>query len=191
MPNDANENDPKNLWQNQEVVRVTITLDDVRNKASRFERRIHWRNVREYMAGAVVVALFTAQLWRLRGWRLAPPALLIAGGIYVMFQIHRRGSARPVPANVGIMASLGFHRLELERQRDALRSVWLWYMLPLQPGFLAAAAVGAIDTGIGFAVRFLAGLVILSVVVWGLNERAARTLDRKIQQVKAMEAGEQ
>ncbi len=189
MPNDANKKDPQDIWQNQEVVRVTFTLDDVRRKASRFERRVHWRNVREYVAGVVVVVLFTAQLWRLHGWRLAPPVLLIAGGIYVMFQIYRRGSARKVPG-LGVMATLEIHRLELERQRDALRSVWLWYMLPFQPGFLAAAAVGAIDKGIGFAARFLAGLVILSVVVWWLNERAARMLDDKIQEVKAMEAGE-
>lgn len=191
MPNELDPNDPRNLWQNQEAVRVTITLDDVRNKASRFERRIHWRNMREYVAGVVVIVLFTFQLRHLHGWRLSPPLLLIAGGICVMFEIHRRGSARPVPANVGIMATLEVHRLELVRQRDALRSVWLWYMLPLQPGFLAAAAVGAIDKGLGFALRYLVGLVILSVVVWWLNERAARMLDEKIQEVKAMEAGEQ
>jgi hypothetical protein len=170
---------------------VTITLDDVRNKASRFERRIHWRNVREYVAGVVCIVLFTSQLRHLHGWRLSPPLLLIAGGIYVMFQIHRRGSARKVPANVGIMATLEVHRLELERQRDALRSVWRWYMLPFQPGFLAAAAVGAADKGIGFAFRYLVGLVIVCALIWWLNERAARMLDEKIQEVKAMEAGEQ
>jgi hypothetical protein len=191
MPNELNPNDPRNFWQNQEVVSVTITLADVRRKASRFERRIHWRNVREYVAGVVCIVLFTSQLRHLHGWRLPPPLLLIAGGLYVMFQIHRRGSARKVPANVGIMATLEVHRLELERQRGALRSVWLWYLLPMQPGFLATAVVGAIDKGIGFAFRYLVGLVILTVAIWWLNERAARMLDDRIQEVKAMEAGEQ
>jgi uncharacterized membrane protein (DUF485 family) len=118
--------------------------------------------------------------------------LLIAGPLYMMFQLYRRGGALRVPAGAGIMATLEFHRLELERQRDALHSVWKWYLLPFAPGFLAVAVVGAIDEGINFKlVRFVAGAVILFVVLWILNEHAARKLDLKVQEVKAMEAGGQ
>ena len=51
MPDEMNPNDPRNLWQGQEVEKVILTIDEVRRRAARFERRIHWRNVREYVVG--------------------------------------------------------------------------------------------------------------------------------------------
>lgn len=188
MPDEMNPNDPRNLWQGQEVEIVTLTVAEVRRRAARFERRIHWRNVREYAAGALVVAFWTVQLWRAHGWRLTPAVLTILGTIYVMLQLHRRASARSLPADVGIRGSIEFHRVELERQRDALHSVWHWYLLPFVPGFAAVLVETGIDRGIntwliGVGVVF----VLLFVGIWALNERAARRLDRKIQELKAME----
>src|SRR6266852_5397939 len=119
MPNEMSPDDPRSLWQNQEMEEETITIDAVRLQAARFERRVHRRNLREYAAGVAVVAFFTLQLWRVHGWGLAPPVLLIVGTIYVMFQLHRLG-ARSLPADAGITASIEFYCLELERQRDAL-----------------------------------------------------------------------
>ena len=188
MPDEMNPNDPRNLWQGQEVEKVILTVDEVRRRAARFERRIHWRNVREYLAGALVTAFWTVQLWRAHGWRLTPAVLTIAGTIYVMFQLHRRGSARPLPADVGIRGSIEFHRVELERQRDALHAVWHWYLLPFVPGLAAVLVVTGIDHGInavliGMGVFF----VLVFVGIWALNEWVARKLDRKIQELKAME----
>ena len=188
MPDEMNPNDPRNLWQGQEVEKVILTVDEVRRRAARFERRIHWRNAREYVAGALVVALFTSQLWRAHGWRLTPALLTIAGTIYVMFQLHRRGSARSLPADVGIRGSIEFHRVELERQRDAVHSMWRWYLLPFVPGFAAVLVVTGIDHGIHAGlIRAGVGLVLIFVGIWALNERGARRLNRRIQELKAME----
>lgn len=191
MPNDPDLNDPRNLWQNQEEERVIITLDDVRSSAVRFERRIRRRNLREYGAGAIVIVFLGAMLWfgHLRGWQPAPPLLYIAGTIYVLFQLHRRGAAGSLPIDAGLRASLDFHIRELERQRDALQTVWMWYLLPFLPGFVAeflvvAARPRSTAAGlIGFSVIFLGAFV----GVWRLNEWGARKLDRKIQELRAME----
>jgi hypothetical protein len=51
MPNEPHPNDLGNLWQEQETEKMTITLDELKLKATRFDRRIHWRNLREYVAG--------------------------------------------------------------------------------------------------------------------------------------------
>jgi hypothetical protein len=195
MPIDSDANDPRNLWQNQEQgegEKMTITIDEIRRRAGRLERRIRWRNLREYGAGAVVIVAFTAQLWRLHGWRLVPPLLLIAATIYVMFQLHRRGAARSLPADAGLSASLDFHLRELERQRDALQTVWLWYLLPFVPGFVATMMVSALDRGINtFLIVFGVVLVLLFAGIWRLNEWAARKLDLKIQELKRMEVDNQ
>jgi hypothetical protein len=180
--------DPRTLWQGQEVEKVILTIDEVRLRAARFERRVHKRNVREYVAGVVVIALFAHQLWRTHGWRATPAVLLIVGAIYMMFQLHRRASARPLPADIGIRGSLEFHRVELERQRDALHAVWRWYLLPFVPGLAAGLVVTGIDHGINAAlIRVGAFFVLTFVGIWALNKRGARKLDRRIRDLKAME----
>jgi len=188
MPNDPDLNDPRNLWQNQEEGRMIITLDDVRSRAARFERRIRRRNLREYVAGAIVIAFFGASLWRFRGWQLAPPLLYIAGAIYVVFQLHRRGAAGSLPVDAGLRASLDFHIRELERQRNALQTVWMWYLVPFLPGFVAQVLTLAIARGINAGLIEFAGIfLVVFVGVWRLNESAARKLDRQIQELRAME----
>jgi uncharacterized membrane protein YfcA len=187
MANDPDANDPRVLWQNQETEKVTITLDDVRRKAARMEKRVYWRNVREYAAGAVVIAFFTAALWREHGWRLAPQLLLIAATVYVMFQLHRRGTARSMPADTGLRESLDFHVRELTKQRDALHNIWLWYLLPFIPGFVAAFVVTAVDRGINSrAIIAAVGALLIFAGIWALNEWAARKIDRRIQELRRM-----
>jgi hypothetical protein len=195
MPNDPDLNDPRNLWQNQDEEaggKVTITLNDIRRQAARLERRIYWRNMREYGAGVLVLAAFTVQIWRGHGWQVAPPLLLIAGTIYVLFQLHRRGSARSLPADAGLRASLDFHLRELGRQRDALHTVWLWYLLPFVPGFVAALVVQAAERGItARVIVFGVVLVLLLFGIWGLNEWAARKIDRRMQELREMGVGDE
>jgi hypothetical protein len=191
MPNDPDLNDPRNLWQNQEEERMVITLDDVRSRAARFERRIRRRNLREYVAGAIVIAFWGASPWFLpfRGWQLAAALLSIAGTIFVLVQLHRRGAAGSLPIDAGLRASLDFHIRELERQRKALHTVWIWYLLPFLPGFVAEfLTLAAIERGIN-AGLIGSGVILLAVFVgiWRLNESAARNLDHKIQELRAME----
>jgi hypothetical protein len=187
MPNEPNLNDPINLWQSQEVEKMTITLDQIRSRSSCFERRLYWRNIREYAGGAIALALLTPQLWSAHSWRLASVVLLITGLLYVMWQVYLRG-ARPAPADAAIRPLLEFHRRELERQRDALRSVWRWYLLPFAPGLALTLIALALDRGI-HAAFVLSGIIFVVAFagVWLLNDRAARKLDRKIDEMKSLE----
>jgi hypothetical protein len=191
MPNELNPKDPRNLWQSQEGENVTISLEEVRRWAARFERRIWWRNFREYAAGVFVIVWILVSLPFLHGLDLLGPVLMVAGVIYVMIQLRRRGTARSLPADAGARASIEFHRLELERQRDALRTVWRWYLSPLVPGMAAIFAVAAIKRGVNAR---LIGTIIVGVLVfvgtWALNQWGARKLNRKIQELHRMEGSD-
>lgn len=188
MPHDPNFNDPRSLWQNQENKEAVVTLDDVRRLAARLEGRIYRRNLREYAAGATVIPVFVASLWHYRGWRLAAPVLMIAGTVYVLFQLHRRSSTRSLPEDMGLQASLNFHIRELERQRNTLHTVWIWYLLPFVPGLVAELVVSAVDRGINtLLILFGFAFLVVFVGIWGLNESAARKLDRRIQELREME----
>ena len=50
--------------------------------------------------------------------------------------LHLWGTARTLPSDLALTSALEFHRVQLERQRDLLRSVWWWYLLPFAPGVL-------------------------------------------------------
>jgi hypothetical protein len=191
MRENAMPDDMRDLWQNQELDAVTITLPEIRRRADRFRRRIQARNLREYTVGIVVIALQMAMLWRSRGWYLAAPILLIAGSAYVLYQIHKRASGRTTPTDAGLRASVEFYRQELERQRDALRAVWRWYLLPLVPGILAAYVGAAVTRGfsVGYLVR-VGFTVCVFAAVWALNLWAARRLDGKIRELSDGEQDE-
>ena len=115
MPNELNPKDPRNLWQSQERESVTITLEEIRLRAPRFERRIWWRNFRKYAAGVLLIAWFLATLHFSHGLDLLVPVLLTAGVVYIMIQLRPRGTTRSLPADADTRSSVEFHRLELER----------------------------------------------------------------------------
>jgi len=89
---------------------------------------------------------------------------------------------------MGLQASLNFHIRELERQRNTLHTVWIWYLLPFVPGLVAELVVSAVDRGINtLLILFGFAFLVVFVGIWGLNESAARKLDRRIQELREME----
>src|SRR5687767_3044476 len=131
-----NEPDLKSLWQSQEPEETPMALDEIRIHAGRFQRRIRFRNAIEYAAGLIVVPAFAAWAWTAPDViTKAGAALTVIGALFCLWQLHVRGGARPAP-EASAAALLDFHRRELVRQRDALRSVWLWYLGPFVPGML-------------------------------------------------------
>jgi hypothetical protein len=199
MPSDAGD-DAKSVWKNQHVEPILVSLAELRKKAKKFERRVFWRNLREYAACAIVVAGFGYYIWKFP----TPMArfgcvLVIVGSLFVSHTLHKRGASRSLPADLTFCDCLEFHREELERQRDLLRSVWTWYLLPLgpgmavfllgiyqwqmkQPGALVHARFIAINLGFTAVV-----CAVVFIAIEKLNQRAARKLQRKIDALNNLE----
>ena len=171
-----------------------MSVDEIRQKAGKFQKQILWRNVREYVAGLVVVVFFGFQFW------LMPDALTrvgfglaIAGVLYVIWELHKRGSSQSLPAEMGLASCMEFHRNELVRQRDLVGSVWRWYLGPLMPG-LVVLMVAFARTNPRHLRHFGWFLTVVSVVdalvfiiVWKLNERTAHSLQRRIDELNALD----
>ena len=80
---------------------------------------------------------------------------------------------------------LQFHRREIVRQRDMLRAVPYWYLLPLVPGMIVTLAAKA-DSAAGALVAVpVVGVIFM--FVWWLNAAAARFLESQLRQVEALE----
>jgi len=117
MENEVPPDNLKDLWQNQNVEPIVMSLEELRRKAAEFQKRIRHRNLREYVASGVVLVAFSYYLWRFPAMRLAC-SLILAGTLYVMYQLHTKGAAKVVPESLALDTCLAFHQRELERQRD-------------------------------------------------------------------------
>jgi hypothetical protein len=182
MPNEHLPDDLRNVWQNQPVENTPMPLEEIQRRARRFEKRIDRRNLREYAGAALGIAWYTFYIFKFHDPLIrAGAALVIAGVLYVVVQLYRRASVGTLPADLAVTASVEFHRRELVRQRDLLRSVWRWYVGPIVPGLIVFSA-GSMPPHSPFwaylavALTLLAGL---GGIVW-LNNRAADRLDRQI-----------
>lgn len=181
--------DPIELWQSQTVETTTMSLEDLRYKSARFESCIRARNRRETIASIFTIGIFGFYLY----WFPTPLAragsiLTIAGVLYMIYQINRRGAPAHAPADAGFETCVAFRRHELERHRDLLRSVWSWYLGPIIPGlvvFFAGALAAKIHNPVDWWKAVPVALVTggaLWTAAW-LNHRWADRLQRQIDEL--------
>jgi len=185
-----------NLWQAQGSGPAPLTLEELRRKGGKFRSQIARRNLREYVVTALMMPYFAYFAWtsRLPAMRMGN-GLMMAGLLYMAYQLHRRAAAGEAPAEMAWKTCVAFHRAELERQRDALGGVWKWYLGPLVPGLATILGAGCMA---GFQRSTLAGMVALAasgVVALGmawigrLNMRTAAGIQRQIDALDAATAG--
>ena len=194
MSNDPPPNDIRKLWHDQGEEPVKMSVDEIRRRAQKHGRTIRRRNGIEYAAAAFAAAIFGYYIWHFHEWFLRiGSGLVIAGAAYMVFQLHRRGSAESAPADLGLTTGLDFYRKELERQRALLDSVWRWYLGPFVPG-LAVITLGAAITNPSrspyawvFAASYAVVVAILFFLIARLNQRCAGRLQRQIDELNAVE----
>lgn len=175
--------DVQSLWQGQPASGGTMSLDELRQRSRRLTRIVSRRNLREHVAGALAVVVCGYLAWRVPlpmmrvGFVLSVPAV-----IFIVYHLHRHGAARAMPAEMGLAGCLQFHRGELERQRDLLRGVWKWYLLPLMPGLILVylAAVLAHPEHAWRGVWLFAGTLVFFALIGEANRYVAKRLQARI-----------
>jgi len=185
-------NPVQKIWQEQPVEGIKMSVDEIRRRAGKFERRIVWRNRREIVSCILVSVLFAYFLATNHHvlFRMAY-GLFIVGMIWVAVQLHRKGSVNSLPPALGAASSLQFFRTQLERQRDVIKNVWPWYLAPLVPGYVMLTVAYAVSfprpvRWLGVA-AFDAFIVLVFIGIWKLHVRAARCLQRSIDELNSAE----
>ena len=124
MVNESSPDDPMEIWQSQQVEPLMMSMDEIRSKAVRFERQIRTRNRRETTVALVMIVVFGLFLYVFPSpMERAGSLLTIAGLVFVIYRMNRQAAPEDVPAGGGFESCVAFHRRELERQRDLLRSI--------------------------------------------------------------------
>lgn len=190
-----NDDPAKRAWQASVEIGGALPLDEVRKGADKFYRTIRRRNAIEYAACVFVVVAFSANVFILpHVLQRIGSALIVLATFYVGWQLHRRGSAE-TPEKAGTMPIAAFARAQLVRQRDALRSIFWWYLLPFMPG-LATAVAGGFAMRAGEPGGIARGLVVCSAMlgafvgIWWLNQIGARKLQKRIDEIDALTGGD-
>ncbi len=197
MAPDRPPDDAVSLWRKQQSEEAAVTLDNIHDRAQKFQFQVRRRNLREYVGALLVVLVFGFYLWILPGWMMKTgSALSIIAALFVVWQLHKRGGAQALPAN-SAMPLVDFHRAELIRQRDALKSVGVWYLAPFIPGLLLMALgryfqVHAPGRTLAWdhVVIILANVIVVLIfgAVWLLNAWGAERLQRKIDQLDNLQS---
>lgn len=180
---------PKNIWKEQNMHPQAMTPQMLESRSRHFEDRIRARNRWEYLAGGIVAALTLAfGVWML----LAAPAtiadqmtgigflVLGLGAIAAAVQLRRKAGGETIID--GSLDTSAAYRAGLVRQRDALRSVFNWYVAPFLPGFVLIYGANVFaPNGVAWAVMIpgLLTALLAAGIVWA-NRKAAKKLDEEI-----------
>jgi hypothetical protein len=161
-----------------------MTLAQIHEKSRMFQRRIRGRNMREFIACAIVVLGFLPALFNGGNWMMkAGGGLIIAATLFVAWQLHRRGSAEVGPESGEALTE--FYRAQLTRQRAAARSIALWYITPFVPGMtLLLCGLWRLPHAKHALILLTAILfVIVNAGIWMLNQYAARVLQKRLDEL--------
>ncbi len=187
----------KEIWSDQSIEGFTMSLEDIRTRSTKLQRTVRNRNLREYLAGAIVVPVFILYTVVLPGMVTKIGSVMtIFGTLFVLWQLHKRGSARTTPVGETALLHMAHYREELVRQRDALRSVVAWYLAPLVPGFIVfLIGIGLRAPSLQRVLPYLlivAGLGAVSFVgVWLLNRWGATRLQKQIDALEQVPQGQE
>jgi len=183
----------RDLWATDQGDKFTMSIAELTARSNIFRSKIKRRNLTEYIAAALVVCIFGWMAFSIPVLSIRiGAALIVLAAFYISWQLNKIASVDAGDAPVDTVA--GMHRRELVRQRDALRSVWRWYLMPFVPGMVVFTVGTSLETGASlpaWAVA-LSALVSLSFIgavffgVWALNAYAARKLDAQIKELDSV-----
>lgn len=176
-----------NLWTNQPAEAAPLAIESLERRASAVQGAIAMRNLREYLAGAVVIVIFGWYAFDASFWVVQLAAVtVIAGCAYTMLELHRRAAREAIEPADPAVSCVAFHCAALERQRAALHDVWKWYLAPLVPGIVLFALAVALERP-GAWMAASVTLALCAGVFYGihrLNRRAAAELQREIESLR-------
>jgi hypothetical protein len=183
------------LWQNQPLSENEMSMQMVMDRATKFQRKIRFRNLTEYVAGGVVMVWAALSVVQSQAPVLIKvgSALLGLGALFVVTFLRLRGHAAYAepPLAQPTRELVSWHRAELVRQRDLLRSVPRWYLAPFLPGMILILVGGWLkEPEKAWRVGLTAAMVaaVFAGVAW-LNRRGARKLDERARELEGGSEG--
>jgi uncharacterized membrane protein YjjP (DUF1212 family) len=189
MTNEPEPPDVKNIWQNQSVEGTAMSLEEIKKNFGQLQKKMRQRRVVRGLAVLFVAVLFAGLLFKAGNLMEGiGAALVVIGTGYVGYQLLL---IRKKPASVlwenEPLASAMFYRIELERERDFHRGLWLWSrIVVVVPGALVFLIGRIIEHPEGIHPIRLAASGVFLVLIVARNLRLARKYQREIDALDAV-----
>jgi hypothetical protein len=139
----------------------------IAKRVERFDRKIFWRNMREYVAGSGLIAWF---LWLLRypgQWYLSVAGIVAVGFVMIyLWRSQRKKQPLDPSADVSSYQTALLDRYDC--QIELLRRVKYWYVAPLY-AWMMLVLFTAPSPNIGRLPYFIVFTAFAAFVIW-LNE---------------------
>ena len=168
------------VWHAQPREEPKMSLDEIRQRAQRFEQRTRRWNVFTALLIVVIVGVELRQI-------SVEPELLervgdsqtIAAFVYLAYWYRRYTLGQTAPAGPATTQSVDFYREQLTRQRDMSSHSWR-YLLPFVPGVALSLFGKALDRSPqeNIAISVFAVALFMGTAWW--HKRSARQLQRDI-----------
>ena len=167
------------------------SIDDALKDASSFQASVRKSSLQELICGAFVCAVFALYFFVYHDTLTrAGSALVIAGEVYAAIQIRRHRASEKPPPDANTTTVIAIYHLNLKRQRDLHRQIWLFCLLPLTPGlgvlYWGWSAERSTANWIPYRIILVVSAVLLFSLIWIANEISARRLQQKIDKLQEM-----
>ena len=173
----------RRMWHEQPRQEDAMSVNEIRARAQRFERRVRRNNVLTALLVIVIVGV------ELRQISVEPEllervgdSLTIAAFVYLAYWYRRYAFGQTAPAGPAMTQSVDFYREQLARQRDLSDHPW-GYLLPFVPGVGLSLFGRALDRppAQNAAIAVLAVALFIGTAWW--HKRSARRLQREIDEL--------
>lgn len=208
MPSEFPRHDPQNVWQNQPTEVFKMSLENLRRKADRLDRKARWV---VFLSAALAAFLFPWFGWaflsfpekfqafhldRFGAWstRLGF-AVISLWGLYNVYETFKVFWPNPAASDAGLTTTLHSYRLQLEKRRDYAQKVWLRSGLLVCFLGVAMVLIPALVRDIATPLRLVThlGPIFALLILWLAffipgRKRKLRQLQVEIDQLQAFES---
>ena len=177
------EREAQRLWRGQPREEHQLSVENIRAKAERLERRVRSLNI---ATAALFAAVTSLEMWQIsRSGEVLErvgDSLTIAAFVYVAFRFRGNVAVQSMPAGLGLTGSVHFYRDQLARRRDLSSHPWR-FLFPFVPGVGLSLLGGALDGPPAWAAGIAAAGVTLFLALAWWEKRRALTIQEEIEEL--------
>jgi Flp pilus assembly protein TadB len=149
----------------------------INNKLLSLEKDIQSRDKLELLACLAVCLIFGYILFASHSmWKQIGSAILILSAIFIAYKLKStqiRSKSDTVKCNHSMEQHLKLELKQVRSQKKMLRNIVWWYIAPIVVG-LSFFTMG-FESGVVIQIIYMCVVIILSAVVWQLNQRVVRS----------------
>jgi hypothetical protein len=180
-----NDENLQSLWQSQPNSNKQnlshVFEQNIQHDIRGFRHKIARRNQQESICAVIVMCIFGYYCWALPEFLMrVGSGLIVLGSAAILYQLQFRAALQELPAEQLGQPFIIYYRSELMRQRNMLRSIWLYQFCPLLPGISIFFWGMAQPNPADFPWQITSVVIVPFLVVLAMNLNTARKIQIEI-----------